>query len=179
MADIVEGMGFDMQIPPAPQPAPNFTRSAGATFSCAQPPVVSTSSFVAPKKYFELYPVDRIAQFKQIETTMFGGTLQQSRWPPANIADTPEEALSRLFVLPGSHYSDPEFSWKFAVAPAGIGFMSGRGLGPQYEGDLFVAASLCTFERKRAGDNTHGQGARFLRNLRHHGCCASSSAATA
>ena len=86
-------------------------------------------------------PVDRIAQFKQIETTMFGGTLQQSRWPPANIADTPEEALSRLFVLPGSHYSDPEFSWKFEVAPAAVGFLNSRALGPQYDGDLFVGAA--------------------------------------
>jgi glucose/arabinose dehydrogenase len=86
-------------------------------------------------------PVERIAQFKQIETTMFGGNLQQSRWPPTNIADTPAEALSRLFLLPGAHYSDPEFSWKFEVAPAGIGFMNGRGLGPQYDGDLFVGAA--------------------------------------
>ncbi|HJZ56167.1 MAG TPA: CHRD domain-containing protein, partial [Gemmataceae bacterium] len=86
-------------------------------------------------------PVSRIAQFKQIETTMFGGNLQQVRWPPTNIADTPQEALDRLFTLPGAHYSDPEFSWKFEVAPAGIGFMDGRGLGPQYNGDLFVGAA--------------------------------------
>jgi glucose/arabinose dehydrogenase len=86
-------------------------------------------------------PVARIAQFKEIETTMFGGTLQQRRWAPTNIADTPEEALARLFLLPGAHYSDPEFSWKFEVAPAGIGFMDGRGLGPQYDGDLFVGAA--------------------------------------
>ena len=86
-------------------------------------------------------PVARIDQFKEIETTMFGGNLQQSRWPPTNIADTPEEALARLVMLPGAHYSDPEFSWKFEVAPAGIGFMNGRGLGPQYDGDLFVGAA--------------------------------------
>jgi glucose/arabinose dehydrogenase len=86
-------------------------------------------------------PLARIDQFKLIETTMFGGTLQQLRWPPTNIADTPEQALSRLFVLPGSDYSDPEFSWKFEVAPAGIGFMDGRGIGPQYDGDLFVGAA--------------------------------------
>jgi len=86
-------------------------------------------------------PVERIDQFKEIETTMFGGNLQQSRWPPTNIADTPEDALSRLFMLPGAHYSDPEFSWKFEVAPAAVGFMNGRGLGPQYDGDLFVGAA--------------------------------------
>ena len=89
-------------------------------------------------------PAQRIAEFKLIETTMFGGNLQQIRWPPTNIADTPEEALSRLFVLPGSHYTDPTFSWKFAVAPAGIGFLNSRALGPQYEGDLFVGSARTT-----------------------------------
>jgi glucose/arabinose dehydrogenase len=86
-------------------------------------------------------PLARINQFKQIETTMFGSNLQQARWPPTNIADSPEEALSRMVMLPGAHYSDPEFSWKFEVAPAGIGFLDGRALGPQYDGDLFVGAA--------------------------------------
>lgn len=44
-------------------------------------------------------------------------------------------------MLPGAHYSDPEFSWKFAIAPSAIGFLDGRALGPQYDGDLFVAAA--------------------------------------
>jgi glucose/arabinose dehydrogenase len=85
-------------------------------------------------------PVDRIGEFKSIEVGRPGG-LQQLRWPPTNIADSPAEALSRLFHLPGSFYSDPEFSWQFAVAPAAIGFVAGRGLGAQYEGDLFVGAA--------------------------------------
>ena len=42
---------------------------------------------------------------------------------------------------PVSHYSDPEFSWKFEVAPAGIGFVNSRALGPQYQGDLIVGAA--------------------------------------
>ena len=87
-------------------------------------------------------PVERIAQFKEIETTLPPMTLQQLRWPPTRIADTPGEALSRLFKLPGSQYSDPEFSWKFAVAPAAIGFLNSRELGPQYFGDLFVGLSV-------------------------------------
>jgi glucose/arabinose dehydrogenase len=92
-------------------------------------------------------PVERIQQFKQIEQTLppsgglAGAQLQQIRWPPSNIADTPQEALSRLHVLPGSHYSDPEFSWKFAVPPAGIGFLSSGALGPQYRNDLFAGAA--------------------------------------
>jgi len=82
-------------------------------------------------------PLDRLAEYKAIETTPPFVGLQQNRWPPANIADTPEEALGRLVTFPGSHFSDPEFSWKFEVAPAGLGFVSGRALGPQYDGDLF------------------------------------------
>jgi glucose/arabinose dehydrogenase len=86
-------------------------------------------------------PLSRLSQWKQIETTFGAQNLQQLRWPPTNIADTPAEALSRLVVLPGSHYSDPEFAWKWAVPPAAIGFVRGRGLGPQFQGDLFVGAA--------------------------------------
>jgi glucose/arabinose dehydrogenase len=91
-------------------------------------------------------PVERIAQYKEIETSPRFFGLQQVRWPPTNIADTPEEALSRLFMLPGAQYRDPEFSWKFEVAPAGIGFLNSRALGPQYRGDLFVGAARPTLE---------------------------------
>jgi aldose sugar dehydrogenase len=92
-------------------------------------------------------PVSRIAQFKQIELTLPpsggipGAQLQQIRWQPTNIANSPAEALSRLFELPGSHYSDPEFSWKFAVPPAAIGFLGSRALGLQYQNDLFAGAA--------------------------------------
>jgi glucose/arabinose dehydrogenase len=91
-------------------------------------------------------PIERIAQFKEIETTFGGQNLQQIRWPPTNIADTPEEARSRLFMLPGARYSDPEFSWKWEVAPAGIGFVDGGGLGRQFAGDLFMGAATPLLE---------------------------------
>jgi glucose/arabinose dehydrogenase len=89
-------------------------------------------------------PVSRIAQFKSIETTPPFVGLQQNRWPPSNIANTPEEALARLFMLPGAHYSDPEFAWKFEVAPAGLGFIDGDALGPQYNGDMITGAARQT-----------------------------------
>jgi hypothetical protein len=91
-------------------------------------------------------PVARIDQFKEIETTFGNMDLQQLRWPPTNIADTPQEALSRLFMLPGARYKDPEFSWKWEVAPGGIGFVNGRGLGPQFAGDLFMGAGTPILE---------------------------------
>ena len=94
-------------------------------------------------------PPERIAQYKAIETSpendpclgtpYFG--LQQFRWSPTLIADSAGEAMSRLFVLPGSQYSAPEFSWKFEVSPGAIGFVRGRGLGPQYENDLFMGGA--------------------------------------
>ncbi len=116
-------------------------------------------------------PVRRIAQYKAIETSpemdpcrstpYFG--LGQARWSPENIADTPLEALARLFELPGSHYRDPELSWKFDVAPAGLGFLNGRALGLLYDGNLFMGAARdfleggylfrlrLTFDRRRIG----------------------------
>ncbi|MFU8854656.1 PQQ-dependent sugar dehydrogenase [Micromonospora sp. SL1-18] len=89
-------------------------------------------------------PVQRIAQFKEIETTFGGQNLQQLRWPPSNIADSPQEALGRLFMLPGAHYSDPEFSWRWEVAPGGMGFLNSRALGPEFQGDLFMGAATAT-----------------------------------
>ncbi|MDT7689469.1 MAG: hypothetical protein QOE46_2228 [Acidobacteriota bacterium] len=88
-------------------------------------------------------PSSRVSEFKSIEVSR-GNSLQQNRWPPSNIADTPADALARLFVLPGSHYTEPEFSWKYAIAPSPIGFARGTGLGAQYAGDLFVGASRTT-----------------------------------
>ena len=95
-------------------------------------------------------PASRVAQFKAIETDptrpqpfapngYFG--LQQARWLPTNIADTPAEALSRLVMFPGARFKDPELSWKYEVAPGGIGFLDSRELGRRYRGDLFMAGA--------------------------------------
>lgn len=90
-------------------------------------------------------PSSRVGEYRQIETSSTRHedfpNLQQFRWGPERIATTPAEALSRLFRLEGSHYSEPEFSWKFVLAPSAIGFQGGSALGPQYRGDLFVGFS--------------------------------------
>ncbi|HEX3281567.1 MAG TPA: SBBP repeat-containing protein, partial [Pyrinomonadaceae bacterium] len=85
-------------------------------------------------------PLSRVAEFKSIESAYGAGNLQQLRWPPSLIANTPAGALAQLYMLPGAHYNDPEFSWKYALAPAGLGFVQGRELGPQFEGDMLVGA---------------------------------------
>jgi glucose/arabinose dehydrogenase len=47
---------------------------------------------------------------------------------------------------PVSHYSDPEFSWKYEVAPAAVGFISSKNLGPQYRGDMIIGAARPTIQ---------------------------------
>jgi hypothetical protein len=49
-------------------------------------------------------------------------------------------------MLPGARYRDPQFSWRYAVAPAGIGFVRGTGLGASFVGDLLVGASTPLLE---------------------------------
>jgi aldose sugar dehydrogenase len=106
-------------------------------------------------------PISRVDEFRSIEMTYGAGNLQQLRWPPANTALTPQQALSRMYIIQGAQYIDPEFSWKYAVAPSPIGFVKGRGLGPQFEGDLFVGASRTTllngflFRFKLTSDRQH------------------------
>jgi glucose/arabinose dehydrogenase len=45
-----------------------------------------------------------------------------------------------------SQYSDPEFSWKFEVAPVGLGFLKGLALGREYDGDMFVGEARTFLE---------------------------------
>jgi hypothetical protein len=78
---------------------------------------------------------------------------------PERIATTPQQALSRLLLLPGPHYSEPECSWKYVLAPGGLGFMDGKGLGSKFRDDMFLgfAVSLplgvrCSTCRSRAID---------------------------
>lgn len=78
---------------------------------------------------------------------------------------------------PVSHYSDPEFSWKFEVAPAGIGFVNSMALGPRYLGDMIVGAARDTLEggtlfrfdlkwaRRSGGDDDRGGRTRNHRSL--------------
>ena len=90
-------------------------------------------------------PVSRVAEFRQIETTSLHHetfpNLQQFRWPPERIATTPAEALARLLGA-GANYSDPEFSWKYVLAPSAIGFVNTRNYGHEIFGDLLVGFSV-------------------------------------
>jgi aldose sugar dehydrogenase len=86
-------------------------------------------------------PLNRIEQFKTIETTLFGSNLQQVRYPPTRVAYTPALALSRMFMLPGAVYRDPEFSWLYEIGPAGTTFVQGGALGAEYDGTLWIGSA--------------------------------------
>ena len=86
-------------------------------------------------------PQSRMAQFKQIETTEFGSSLQQLRYPPTRIAYTANLARSRMVMLPGAAYVDPQFSWRYEVGPSGTAFVRDGALGAEYEGSLWIGSS--------------------------------------
>lgn len=87
-------------------------------------------------------PLSRVTEFKATETAAEFLGLQQLRWPPANIADSPIDARARMVNVPGSHYGEPQFSWRYAIPPAGMGFLENRSLGREYFGDLFVGTAV-------------------------------------
>jgi len=43
-----------------------------------------------------------------------------------------------------SHYQNPEFSWRYEVAPAAVGFVKSSALGGSYLGDMLVGAARDT-----------------------------------
>ncbi len=86
-------------------------------------------------------PLSRIADWKQIETTLFGSNLQQVRYPPTRAAYTATLALSRMFMLPGATYVDPDLSWRFEIGPAGTTFVKGTALGAEYDGTLWMGSA--------------------------------------
>jgi glucose/arabinose dehydrogenase len=86
-------------------------------------------------------PLSRFAEFKSIETTLFGSNMQQVRFPPTRLAYTAAVAQSRMFMLPGATYVDPDFSWKYEIGPAGTTFVTGNALGPEYNGTLWIGSA--------------------------------------
>ena len=86
-------------------------------------------------------PASRLPDWKFIETTQFGSALQQVRYPPTRAAYSPNLALSRLFMLPGAVYKNPELSWRYEIGPSGTTFVSGSALGAEYDGSLWIGSA--------------------------------------
>jgi glucose/arabinose dehydrogenase len=86
-------------------------------------------------------PQHRFVDFKQIEVNEFGMALQQVRFPPARLADSPGNARVALFMFPGAKYMDPELSWRYESGPAGTAFVVGDALGAANEGTLWFGSA--------------------------------------
>jgi glucose/arabinose dehydrogenase len=86
-------------------------------------------------------PQHRFFDFKDIEVNQFGGALQQARFPPTRLAQSPGTAHTSLFMLPGAKYVDPELSWKYESGPAGTTFVRGTALGEHNDGTLWIGSA--------------------------------------
>ena len=86
-------------------------------------------------------PLSRLSDWKFIETTQFGSAMQQVRYPPTRAAYGASLALSRMLMLPGAVYVDPELSWRYEIGPAGTTFVKGAALGPEYDGTLWMGSA--------------------------------------
>ena len=92
-------------------------------------------------------PVGRIQQFKQIETTLppSGGLPEQRSSRSAGRRPTSPTARRRRSRACTSCRDRTtairSSAGSFATPPAGIGFLSSRALGPQYQNDLFAGAA--------------------------------------
>jgi glucose/arabinose dehydrogenase len=86
-------------------------------------------------------PQHRFFDYKSIEVNEFGRALQQVRFPPSRLAQSPGRAHVSLFMLPGAKYMDPELSWKYESGPAGTAFVRGTSLGAANEGTLWFGSS--------------------------------------
>ncbi|HEX8877970.1 MAG TPA: PQQ-dependent sugar dehydrogenase [Phycisphaerales bacterium] len=86
-------------------------------------------------------PLARFPDFKLIETTQFTQALQQVRFPPTRLVYSAAAAMSRMVMLPGAVYVDPDFSWRYEIGPSGTAFVSGDALGPEYNGTLWIGSA--------------------------------------
>jgi len=86
-------------------------------------------------------PSSRMPDWKFIESTQFTQALQQVRYPPTRAAYNANSALSRMLMLPGATYRDPELSWRYEIGPSGTAFVHNGALGSEYEGTLWIGSS--------------------------------------
>jgi glucose/arabinose dehydrogenase len=101
-------------------------------------------------------PISRIAEFKRIETTQYGLTLQQLRYPPTRVSYSPASASARLYMLPGATYVDPELSWRYEIGPSGAAFVNGNTLGSTNNGTFWMGSG-------RANSQVGGNGGGLYR----------------
>ena len=85
-------------------------------------------------------PPERFDEYRRLETESEDG-LDNPDYPPDQLAATADEALDRLFVLDGSAYSAPVFSWLYPPAVTALEFVTGE-LGSSSDNSIFVGTVL-------------------------------------
>lgn len=86
-------------------------------------------------------PVDRTAQYREIETASEDGT-DVAEYPPDQLAETGDEALERLVAYPGSTYVDPIFAWVYPPAVTSIAFVTDDSFGEASENTAWLGTVL-------------------------------------
>lgn len=73
-------------------------------------------------------PPERFDEYKSLEVATEDG-LDNPGFPPDQLADSAEQAMERMFQLPGSRYVAPELSWLYPPAVTAIAFSDDAALG--------------------------------------------------
>ncbi|HUG47607.1 MAG TPA: PQQ-dependent sugar dehydrogenase [Candidatus Limnocylindria bacterium] len=86
-------------------------------------------------------PSERFDQYREIEVGTEDG-LDNPDFPPDQLAESADEALSRLFVLEGSQFVEPALSWVYPPAVTAIEFVIGDELGQSSANSAWVGTVL-------------------------------------
>ena len=86
-------------------------------------------------------PPERFEQYKQIEVESEDG-LDNADVPPESLAESADEALERMFDLPGSTYVPPVFAWKHPLAVTSVAFVTDSRLGESSANTVWLGTVL-------------------------------------
>lgn len=86
-------------------------------------------------------PPERFDEYRQLETESEDGT-DNPDVPPEQLAESAEEAQSRLFELEGSQYRPPAFSWRYPPAVTAIAFVVDDALGESSANTAWLGSVL-------------------------------------
>ena len=73
-------------------------------------------------------PIERFDEYRELEVASEDGTDVEG-YPPEDLAESADEARSRLVEYEGSQFVDPAFAWKYPPAVTSIAFVTDDALG--------------------------------------------------
>ena len=135
----------------------NLTKSINEDYRAQVPrSTLRTGEEEYHKACEKLASQNAMANFQKQEFAQAGRALQQVRFPPTRLAQSPGDARNNLFMLPGARYVNPELSWKYESGPAGTTFVRGTALGAEHDGTLWIGSA-------RAFEQVGGTGGSLFR----------------